>query len=231
MRCAPAAHAGPARCRAATQPCAGAGGSGAGARRLRTGRAAADAAAPPQPADIGPNGKAIGDTQGLSQFETGRRVRAAAGGERVSFSLEDADLPELVRVIGELTGKRFIFGGQGPQHQGHRLLAAEGDGRRGVPGVPLDPRGERPDRRPARALLQDRRLARREDGRAGRTSPVRRPRGEDRYITRIHRASQRQRRGGRQRPRALQVEGRRHRRLRPRQPAHHHGHRAPTSSA
>src|SRR5262249_57578260 len=34
------------------------------------------------------------------------------GGEKVSFSLEDADLPELVRVIGELTGKRFIFGGK-----------------------------------------------------------------------------------------------------------------------
>ena len=31
---------------------------------------------------------------------------------RVSFSLEDADLPELVRVIGQLTGKRFIFGGK-----------------------------------------------------------------------------------------------------------------------
>ncbi len=30
----------------------------------------------------------------------------------MSFSLEDADLPELVRVIGELTGKRFIFGGK-----------------------------------------------------------------------------------------------------------------------
>jgi general secretion pathway protein D len=30
----------------------------------------------------------------------------------VSFNLEDVDLPELVRVIGELTGKRFIFGGK-----------------------------------------------------------------------------------------------------------------------
>ncbi len=29
---------------------------------------------------------------------------------KVSFSLEDADLSELVKVIGQLTGKRFIFG-------------------------------------------------------------------------------------------------------------------------
>jgi general secretion pathway protein D len=61
---------------------------------------------------IGPNGKTVGDTQGLSQFETGVEYAPRAGEDRVSFSLEDADLPELVRVIGELTGKRFIFGGK-----------------------------------------------------------------------------------------------------------------------
>jgi general secretion pathway protein D len=61
---------------------------------------------------IGPNGKPIGDTQGLAQFETGIEYAPRSEGDRVAFSLEDADLPELVRVIGELTGKRFIFGGK-----------------------------------------------------------------------------------------------------------------------
>ncbi|MGD0530055.1 MAG: type II secretion system secretin GspD [Polyangiaceae bacterium] len=49
---------------------------------------------------------------GLVAFEPGVELEPRAGGERVSFSLEDVDLPELVRVIGELTGKRFIFGGK-----------------------------------------------------------------------------------------------------------------------
>jgi general secretion pathway protein D len=56
--------------------------------------------------------KSASDTQGLSQFEAGVQYAPRNGGDRVSFSLEDADLPELVRVIGELTGKRFIFGGK-----------------------------------------------------------------------------------------------------------------------
>jgi len=33
-------------------------------------------------------------------------------GERVSFNLEDADLPELMRLISEFTGKRFILPGK-----------------------------------------------------------------------------------------------------------------------
>jgi general secretion pathway protein D len=61
---------------------------------------------------VGPNGKPIGDTTGLAQFETGVEYEPRSGNDRVSFSLEDADLPDLVRVIGELTGKRFIFGGK-----------------------------------------------------------------------------------------------------------------------
>jgi general secretion pathway protein D len=75
--------------------------------------AGAGTAPPAQPPPmIGPNGKAIGDTQGLAQFETGIEYEPRPAGERVSFSLEDADLDQLVRVIGELTGKRFIFGGK-----------------------------------------------------------------------------------------------------------------------
>jgi general secretion pathway protein D len=108
-------------------------GRGAGAQ-IRTGAQAnapgAPALAPPQPANaaagnaanarpgavaapqVAPGGKQIADTQGLHQFETGVDYEPRAAADKVSFSLEDADLPELVRVIGELTGKRFIFGGK-----------------------------------------------------------------------------------------------------------------------
>lgn len=58
------------------------------------------------------NGKAQADTSGLAQFEQGVEYEPRGPNYRVSFSLEDADLPELVRVIGQLTGKRFIFGGK-----------------------------------------------------------------------------------------------------------------------
>lgn len=68
----------------------------------------------PNPGAESPPGspRAAGDTQGLQQFEPGVEYTPRGGAEKVSFSLEDADLPELVRVIGELTGKRFIFGGK-----------------------------------------------------------------------------------------------------------------------
>jgi general secretion pathway protein D len=70
-------------------------------------------AKPGAPAPFGaPGTTAVGDTQNLQQFEPGVDFRPRGEGDKVSFSLEDADLPELVRVIGELTGKRFIFGGK-----------------------------------------------------------------------------------------------------------------------
>ncbi len=72
----------------------------------------APGAAGAPPAKGAPLGKAQADTQGLSQFESGVEYAPRNQGDRVAFSLEDADLPELVRVIGELTGKRFIFGGK-----------------------------------------------------------------------------------------------------------------------
>ena len=34
------------------------------------------------------------------------------GGYGVNFNLDDADLPELVKAIGQITGKRFIYGGK-----------------------------------------------------------------------------------------------------------------------
>jgi general secretion pathway protein D len=61
---------------------------------------------------VGADGKAHADTTGLTQFEQGVEFQPRGPEYRVAFSLEDADLPELVRVIGELTGKRFIFGGK-----------------------------------------------------------------------------------------------------------------------
>jgi general secretion pathway protein D len=70
------------------------------------------AAAPDPTKPASPGGRQVGDTQTLTQFEPGVEYAPRDGGDRVSFSLEDADLPELVRVIGELTGKRFIFGGK-----------------------------------------------------------------------------------------------------------------------
>ncbi|WP_394838258.1 type II secretion system secretin GspD [Pendulispora rubella] len=59
-----------------------------------------------------PAGKAQGDTDKLPQFDSAMEFEPRSPNYRVAFSLEDADLPELVRVIGQLTGKRFIFGGK-----------------------------------------------------------------------------------------------------------------------
>jgi general secretion pathway protein D len=80
----------------------------AGAAAPGQGAAAAEGTKPA----IGLNGRPVADTQGLSQFESGVEYAPRGEGEKVAFSLEDADLSELVRVIGELTGKRFIFGGK-----------------------------------------------------------------------------------------------------------------------
>jgi general secretion pathway protein D len=134
----------------------------------------------------GAHGKQVGDTQGLSQFEPGVEYEPRAGGEKVSFSLEDADLPELVRVIGELTGKRFIFGGKvrnikatvfSPQkvtvaeaYQAF-LSILEANGLTVVPHGRFYKIVESPDAKMGAPVYV-----------AGQTGPV-----EDRYITRIHR--------------------------------------------
>ena len=65
-------------------------------------------AAPPPQATA----RAQADTSGLAQFESVVEFQPRSPNYKVSFSLEDADLGELVRVIGQLTGKRFIFGGK-----------------------------------------------------------------------------------------------------------------------
>jgi general secretion pathway protein D len=59
-----------------------------------------------------PGGKSTADTAGLPQFEQTMEFEPRSPNFKVGFSLEDADLPELVKVIGQLTGKRFIFGGK-----------------------------------------------------------------------------------------------------------------------
>ncbi|MEO8800377.1 MAG: hypothetical protein ABI551_20970, partial [Polyangiaceae bacterium] len=48
-------------------------------------------------------GKASADTDKLPQFEQATEYEPRSPNYKVSFSLEDADLNELVRVIGQLT--------------------------------------------------------------------------------------------------------------------------------
>ena len=69
-----------------------------------------DATTPVAP--TGASGKSQADTSGLSQFESAIEYEPRSPNYKVAFSLEDADLGELVRVISQLTGKRFIFGGK-----------------------------------------------------------------------------------------------------------------------
>jgi general secretion pathway protein D len=88
----------------ATTPATGAaGGTGGTAKPNPAGGA---------PTTVGPGGKATADTDKLPQFEQGVEFEPRSPNYKVAFSLEDADLNELVRVIGQLTGKRFIFGGK-----------------------------------------------------------------------------------------------------------------------
>ncbi len=61
---------------------------------------------------VSANGKAQSDTSGLSQYESSLEFEPRSPNYKVAFSLEEADLGELVRVISQLTGKRFIFGGK-----------------------------------------------------------------------------------------------------------------------
>lgn len=45
----------------------------------------------------------------LTEFETGIDFQPTPPGTRVTFNLEDADLPDLVRLISNITGRRFIL--------------------------------------------------------------------------------------------------------------------------
>ncbi|AKF03913.1 type II secretion system secretin GspD [Sandaracinus amylolyticus] len=61
-------------------------------------------------------GGGTGGASKIQPFETGleeSEVRPTPPGARVSFNLEDADLPDLVRLIARITGKRFILPSKG----------------------------------------------------------------------------------------------------------------------
>ena len=60
---------------------------------------------PPQPAE--PT-----TPSGTDQFQTGIEYEPIPPSTRVTFNLEDADLPDLVRLISSITGKRFILPGK-----------------------------------------------------------------------------------------------------------------------
>ena len=47
-----------------------------------------------------------------SEFESGVEFKPVSPRTRVTFNLEDADLPDLVRLISNMTGKRFILPGK-----------------------------------------------------------------------------------------------------------------------
>ncbi|MCC7541372.1 MAG: type II secretion system secretin GspD [Deltaproteobacteria bacterium] len=71
--------------------------------------------APPSPPPVGPAapGAPAGGSGSLTPFETGIEDRPASPRQRILFNLEDADLPDLVRLIASITGKRFIISGKG----------------------------------------------------------------------------------------------------------------------
>jgi general secretion pathway protein D len=90
----------------------GAAGAGAGATPTTPTTGAAGAGGATAGATPAAGGKASADTDKLPQFEQGVEFEPRGPNYKVAFSLEDADLNELVRVIAQLTGKRFIFGGK-----------------------------------------------------------------------------------------------------------------------
>ena len=106
---------------------------------------------------------------------------------KVSFSLEDADLTELVKVIGQLTGRRFIFGGKvrnikASVYSPQKVTVAEAYQAflsiLETNGLTVIPHGR------FLKIVES-------GGIAAQTTPVIRPNqaatGEDRYITRLHR--------------------------------------------
>ena len=82
----------------------------------------------------------------------------------VDFTIEEGDLAELITTISTITGKRFIYGGKVRKSRSTSTRRRTSDhAGRGVPGVPLGPRDQRPDRHSARQIPQDRRIGGRRD--------------------------------------------------------------------
>jgi general secretion pathway protein D len=66
----------------------------------------------PQAGPPGQGGGAGGPRAPIQPFETGIDYEPVPPGARVTFNLEDADLPDLVRLVSSITGKRFILPGK-----------------------------------------------------------------------------------------------------------------------
>jgi general secretion pathway protein D len=61
---------------------------------------------------IGSVREAAGQGANIHDFEPGIEYQALPPGARITFNLQDADLPDLVRAIGNITGRRFIIPGK-----------------------------------------------------------------------------------------------------------------------
>ncbi len=68
-------------------------------------------ASTPPAAPLPPAGSELAqpDTSRLAPFEKGIEFQPKGAADKVAFSLDDADLSELLRVMGQLTGRRFII--------------------------------------------------------------------------------------------------------------------------
>ena len=64
------------------------------------------------PSPQGAGGQPGGPSAPVQPFVTGIDYEPVPPGARVTFNLEDADLPDLVRLISSITGKRFILPGK-----------------------------------------------------------------------------------------------------------------------
>ncbi len=59
-----------------------------------------------------PAGTGVAGQPNLREFEGGIDYQPLPAGARITFNLQDADLPDLVRAIGNITGRRFIISGK-----------------------------------------------------------------------------------------------------------------------
>jgi general secretion pathway protein D len=55
---------------------------------------------------------AAGANPNMHEFDAGMEYQALPPGARITFNLQDADLPDLIRAIGNITGRRFILPGK-----------------------------------------------------------------------------------------------------------------------
>ncbi len=55
---------------------------------------------------------AAGTNTSIHEFDPGMEYQALPPGARITFNLQDADLPDLIRAIGNITGRRFILPGK-----------------------------------------------------------------------------------------------------------------------